>query len=245
LMIDDVGDGKGSKFPLSTLSALQPTCLVETSPGNFQATYFFDHLLDDLEAFDALIRAFIEKKFLGSDTGQAGVNRVFRPPVGINGKEKYARDGKPWQVKLAQWTPERRYSVDEIVKAFGLDLRPEPQRRHRNVHNNVASARVDDFEVVWDELQRLEMVRGNVSHTDWQGIYCPWEDEHSDGDRTGAAIAFPNSENDWYGGFRCHHGHGDRKYTLRDLTDWLSDEHAAVLDEINRAAPDTWNFSND
>ncbi|RPI08347.1 MAG: hypothetical protein EHM65_10430, partial [Acidobacteriales bacterium] len=79
LMIDDVGDGKGSKFPLALLNPLPPTALIETSPGNFQATYFFKELVTDLVEFDALIRAFIERQFLSNDTGMAGVNRVFRP----------------------------------------------------------------------------------------------------------------------------------------------------------------------
>ena len=245
LMIDDLGDGPGSKFQLSKIDELPPTALIETSPGNFQAIYMFNRLVTDQAQFNALISAFVREKFLDQDTGMAGVNRVFRPPFGINGKDKYKVDGKPWRVQLTEWDCARRYSVDEIVEAFGLEPHPEPQLRRRNVHDNVAGARVDDFEVMWDELQQSHMVRAPVPRGDWWDIYCPWEDEHTGGDRTGAAIAWPSEENCWHGGFRCHHGHGGRKYTLRDLTDWLSDEHAASLEETNRNAPNIWIFSND
>ena len=45
LMIDDLGDGPGSRAPLSTIKALKPTALVETSPSNYQAIYLFDGLV--------------------------------------------------------------------------------------------------------------------------------------------------------------------------------------------------------
>ena len=234
LMIDDLGNGPGAKFPRSKIDELPPTALIETSPYNFQAIFMFDRLVTDQAEFNALIDAFEREKFLDQDTGMKGVTRVFRPPFGINGKPKY---GGNWQVRLETWAPQCRYSVEEIVDAFGLDLRPEPPRRRRIVHQGVAGMRIDAFELVEQELYRLGMMRGNAPRGEWLDIYCPWEHEHSDGGRTGSAIAFPNSENRWHGGFRCHHGHGDRKYTLHDLTDWLADEHAEVLDQINRAAP--------
>lgn len=233
LMIDDLGTGAGAKFPLSKIDELPPTALIETSPDNFQAIYMFDRLVTDQTQFNALIDAFVRKKFLDQDTGMKGVTRVFRPPAGVNGKPKYGG----WRVQLAEWAPERRYSLQEIVQAFELDLCPEPSRRLRNVHPNVSDTRIDAFKLVEQELYRLGMVRGKAPRGDWLDIYCPWEHEHSDGNRTGAAIVQPNPANHWYGGFRCHHGHGDRKYAWRDLTDWLADEHAEALAQINRAAP--------
>lgn len=232
LMIDDLGTGPGSKFPLSHIDELPPTALIETSPENFQAVYMFDRLVTDQSEFNALIEAFVRNKFLGQDTGMKGVARVFRPPVGVNDKPKYGG----WRVRLAEWAPERRYAVQEIVRAFGLSLRPGPPLRLINVHPNVSDTRIDAFEIFVETLQRLGMVRGRGPRGDWLDIYCPWEDEHSGGDCTGAAIAFPSEENQWYGGFRCHHGHGGRKYSWRDLTDWIADEAAAALDAINCAA---------
>lgn len=232
LMIDDLGTGPGSKFPLSKIDELPPTALIETSPENFQAIYMFDRLVTDQVEFNALINAFIRGKFLDQDTGMKGVARVFRPPFGVNGKSKYGG----WRVQLAKWAPERRYSVKEIVEAFGLDMHPEPPPRLKDIHPRVSDTRIDNFELVVEELQRRGKVRGRRQRCDWLDIYCPWEADHSGGDRSGAAIAFPNKENQWFGGFRCHHGHCEDK-GWSDLTDWLAAECSAAVDAINRSAP--------
>jgi hypothetical protein len=164
------------------------------------------------------------------------VTRVFRPPVGVNGKPKYGGD---WQVRLAHWAPEHRYSVDEIVKAFGLELSPERDCYQGYVPTDVADTRIDYFNLVARELQRLGMVRESVGNDDWLNIRCPWVDDHTGGVDNGAAIAQPSPANDWHGGSHCHHGHcAERGW--RGLTQWLADESAGVLEEINQAASEEW-----
>lgn len=240
LMIDDLGDGPGAKFPLSTIDALPPTALIETSPGNFQATYFFDRLITDMKEFDALIRAFIERKFLGNDTGQAGVNRVFRPPAGINGKPKYFDEaGRPWEVRCATWNPERRYSVQQIVAAFGLELIKENQKpRDPRVLAGEKGERIRTFVGVRADLRAAGMLkREEADYSGWIPIYCPWTENHTGGADNGAAIRLPEVENEWFGAFRCHHGHCDGK-GWRDLTDWLAEQQSELLDLINGNAKD-------
>lgn len=242
LMIDDLGTGPGAKFPMSVIDALPPTCLTETSPDNFQATYFFSELETDINKFDALIRAFIERKFLGNDTGQAGVNRVFRPPIGINGKEKYLIDGlpwKPWRVRAERWDPDNRYSIEEIAKAFELSLtiaRPMPKDP-----GTVAAATADRIEAfigVRATLRSAGMIkREDADYSGWIQITCPWTGEHSGAADTGAAIREPAPENEWFGGFRCHHGHCEGR-GWRDLTEWLSSQSELILAEINKNAPE-------
>lgn len=237
LMIDDLGDGPGAKFPLSKIDELPPTARIETSPDNFQAIFMFDRLVTDQAQFNALIDAFVREKFRDKDTGMKGVTRVFRPPFGINGKKKYKRAGQPWRVRLAEWAPQCRYSVDEIVKAFGLELSPERDCYQGYVPTDVADTRIDYFNLVARELHRLGMVRESVGNDDWLNIRCPWVDDHTGGVDNGAAIATPSSVNDWHGGFHCHHGHcAERGW--RELTQWLADESAEVMDQINRAAPE-------
>ena len=243
LMIDDVGTGPGAKFPLSILDALRPTCLIETSPDNFQATYFFDRLLTDLEEFDALIRSFIEHKFLGADTGQAGVNRVFRPPTGINGKEKYKRDGKPWHVRGKEWHPELRYDPAELAAAFGLKPQKRvPMPRHKGTLLKLKGERLRAWGDVRGALRAAGMIKREESdYSGWIQVTCPWTDDHTGGDDTGAAIREPAPENEWVGGFRCHHGHcADKGW--RDLTDWISKHSEDLLHDANMNAPTTWRF---
>lgn len=238
LMIDDVGDGPGSKFPLSLIDPLPPTAMVETSPGNFQATYFFDRLIDNMNEFDALIRAFIEKQFLGNDTGQAGVNRVFRPPIGVNGKAKYRSGGKPWKVVMHDWEPSRRYSIKQIATAFELTLVRENRiTKDTGVLNSLKAERIRNFISVRAALRSAGMIkREEPDYSGWIQITCPWIGDHSDSADTGAAIRIPAMENEWVGGFRCHHGHCEGK-GWRELTDWLASNIIEALDMINANAP--------
>jgi len=235
LMIDDLGSGVGAKFPMSTIDPLPPTALVETSPGNFQAIYMFDRLVTDRVKFENLIKGFIEKQFLGSDTGMAGVNRVFRPPYGINGKEKYLRDGKPWQVRMEEWVPMRRYSPEKIAEAFGINLnRPSRQIPRGATIDKAASIR--DFVNVRTALRSAGMVKADVENMEgWLDIKCPWTAHHTGSVDNGASIRIPDADNGFVGAFKCHHGGCEEKH-WSDLTTWLSEQQAEVLDAINKNA---------
>lgn len=237
LMIDDLGDGGGAKFPLSLIEQAPPTALIETSPANFQAVYLFDGLVDDLATFDALIKAFIEAQFLGKDTGMAGVNRVFRPPAGVNGKPKYYdADGKPWRVRLAEWRPDSRWTVDALVEAFGLTLRRAGPRLPRGATEDKA-ANIRAFIDVRNALKDAGMMKRDAPDiAGWTEMRCPWTLEHTGAKDNGAALRIPDADNRFFGGFKCHHGNcGERGW--RELTDWLAEEAGVVLESINASAP--------
>jgi hypothetical protein len=239
LMIDDIGTGPGSKFPMEILEPLPPTALIETSPRNFQAVYFFRQAITSLPTFDALIRAFIRKQFLSKDTGMAGVNRVFRPPAGINGKPKY----RGWRVRLTAWNPERRYSVEEIVRAFGLTLTEERRAPRGATVDRAGTIRA--FIATRAALRSAGMLKSERADVaGWIPVRCPWTEDHTGGADNGAGIREPDEENGWTGGFRCHHGHCDGK-GWRELTDWLNEELVELLGLINRNAPkfDELNFN--
>jgi len=231
LMIDDIGSGPGAKFPMATISPLKPTCLIETSPDNFQAIYMFNSLVTDMSKFESLIKAFIEKEFLGQDTGMAGVNRVFRPPAGINGKP--AHNG--WRVALRDWSPECRYSVEDIAAAFGLVLKRHGPKVPKGATAD-KSANIKAFVDARQILRSAGMMK-NEDHDmgGWADIICPWTDEHSGGVNNGASIRLPAPENAWCGAFKCHHGNCAHRH-WRDLTDWLGDEESEILEQINAQA---------
>lgn len=231
LMIDDLGSGVGSKFPLSILNPITPTALIETSPNNFQAIYMFDSLVKDLALFEALISAFIEAQFLGKDTGMAGVNRVFRPPLGVNGKPKH----QGWPITLRSWNPDCRYSVEEIAAKFELEL-------NRRGPRLVRAATVDKKESVLTFLAALRLLRSaGMIKTDkpdqagWIQVRCPWLDEHTGGKDNGAALCIPNQDNGYTGGFKCFHGCCDGK-GWREFSDWVTQEAEALLAAVNRNA---------
>lgn len=233
LMIDDVGtkvDRKvvdGKKLPV-------PSAVVETSPGNFQYWYFLDIPETDAPRFDGIIRAFIAGKLLGADPGMSGITRVGRLPGYVNDKPKYERDGVKWICKLTSFS-EKRYSIDSLLQAFKLKI---IGRRSFNRRLPTAEAinRNGMFLSHYEFLKARGMLkRANPDVSGWIEITCPWVGDHTGGANTGAAIREPNAENDFYGAFRCHHGHcADRGW--HELTDWISDLSQEELANVNASA---------
>lgn len=232
LMIDDVGTGPGSKFPLKMLEGARPTALIETSPDNHQAVYMFRGCETQAVKMDALINGFIARQFLGKDTGMAGINRVFRPPFGINGKPKYGL----WKVRCVEWNPRVRYTVDALAKAFSIDL--AAQMSSRIPHNaTIGKAEgIRTFVAVRSALRDAGLLkRQEPDMSGWQDIVCPWTAGHTASADNGAAIREPAEENGWVGAFRCHHGSCAGR-GWRDLTDWIAQADEEVLDIVNADA---------
>lgn len=232
LMIDDVGAGPGSKFPLALLDAAPPTALIETSPANHQAVYMFDGVMSDEREFNALINGFIAKQFLGKDTGMAGVNRVFRPPYGVNGKAKY----NGWAVRAASWRPEARYAPHALAAAFGIHIADHMGVRAPMRATIGAADGIRAFVAVRSALRDAGMLkRDEPDMAGWQDVVCPWTDGHTAAANNGAAIREPAAENGWCGAFRCHHGSCTGK-GWRELTGWLAENQAELLESVNMAA---------
>lgn len=228
LMVDDLG----TKLPLDTIAPAPPTALIETSPANFQAWYFMEAPIRDMGVFDALIRAFIAQRLLGADPGMSGVTRVGRLPIGTNGKRKY---GGAFPVRAVEWHPDRRFSVNALLSAFGLEL--------RGVRNPFGERLVprtsEESAALWVHHYRWLRGRGMLKREEpdvsgWYEMTCPWVGNHSGRSDTGAAIREPASDNGWHGAFRCHHGHcADRGWA--ELTDWINEQTVEELERANDA----------
>lgn len=131
VLLDDLG----SKVPFQLLGDFQPSWLIETSPGNYQAGIIFSRPLTIAEAED-LLKAVLGRRLC--DPGATGAaTRWARLPVGVNGKPKRrAADGSAFQCRLVAWNPDRRYSPQEIVAGLALEpvagaTRSEPARTTR------------------------------------------------------------------------------------------------------------------
>lgn len=235
-MIDDIG----TKLPLSLLDAQPPSALVETSPDNFQAWYFFDKPMTDLRAFGALGEAFIAKHAAGIDPGMAGFNRVGRLPGFVNGKAKY--EGF---VTVLHSLDAHRYTPEQIAAAFGLDIaKPcktaaalyDELYRPRGIHPSLQDERKAAFLAHYRWLKQRRMMKGDEADIGgWVGMVCPWKDEHTGGADSGAALRLPHEDNGYHGAFRCHHGHCANK-GWRELTDWINDTAAEELEAANEGA---------
>lgn len=223
LMVDDVG----TKVSRDAVAALPPTARIETSPGNEQWWYLLAEPERDAARFDGVIRAFISGKLLGADPGMSGVTRVGRLPGFQNAKPAYGG----WTVALRELS-ERRYTVDELLSGFGLQINGRRYARER-LPTEEAVERNRAFAAAYKFLDQRNMLkRHEPDPSGWTEMTCPWVDDHTGRADTGAAIREPAAENDFYGAFRCHHGHCiDRGWA--ELTDWINE---LALEELERAA---------
>lgn len=241
-VIDDLG----TKVPLELIERLPPTLLVETSPGNFQAAYLFKQPVTQIGVFDELVNAFVLTHCGGVDPGMKGVNRVWRPGIGINGKAKYKTDGKAFQVRVAASNLEARYTVSDLTKAFGLQMRPPRRAKLPNTTSGEIAERIEHFVRVVELLKRQGLMEKHADDrldtwidSGWIYITCPWIDHHTDRANTGTAIRGPaplgvdesgkTVGNDWHGAFKCYHGHCEGK-GWAELTDHLID---LAMENIN------------
>lgn len=145
-----------------------------------------------------------------------GVTRFGRPPFGHNDKQKYVEKlGHPFKVRCAEWRPERRYSVEQIVKAYGLTLAPKRRTFGPPPQQAVQDAAHREFDVLLRCLHSLGLYK-QEKRDGWHEITCPWYDEHTDGRDDGAAVSAPCEANSYRGGFKCHHGSHEGR-SMRDL----------------------------
>ncbi|WP_404479319.1 DNA-primase RepB domain-containing protein [Novosphingobium sp. BL-52-GroH] len=227
LVLDDVGSKAHAPD-------IVPTWILETSPGNFQYGYALNPPATD----QALVGA-VQKLVFGAgygDKGAGGVPRWVRLPVGINGKEKYYADGKPFQCRLISFRPELKFDLEELAGSI-VPNQPLPavktsiskasfQRpivEHRiNPDVFVPAAEQNPVLTALIEEGLYKRDIGDGRHE----VTCPWSDEHTDGLDTGACFFEPSPQFP-LGGYKCQHSHGD-KYRLGWLLQHLDLDRQAV-----------------
>jgi hypothetical protein len=111
LVVDDVGE-KGSYTSVNELP-LAPSYAVETSPCSFQAVYFiYQEMRIELWKH---VQSELAKH---GDPSTKNATRYFRLPVGTNSKGKLPQ---PWAHRVVEWAPDRRYLLESVAEAFGID----------------------------------------------------------------------------------------------------------------------------
>ena len=163
------------------------------------------------------------------DPGMDGPRaRLARLPVGVNGKH-----APPFPCRMVEWSPELRYSVDELVDGLQLDMAQAGRSRRKS--GRAAQGRPSDGDPVW--IPRPEQNSVLVALQD-RGLYkaplgegkhditCPWVKEHTGEVDSGTAYFEP--EDNWpIGGFKCLHGHCADRH-IRDLLHFLDVEVSAA-----------------
>lgn len=211
VMLDDVGN----KIPMNRLT-LEPSWLLETSPGNCQAGYLLHEPLTDGLSADRLMGAIISAGLC--DPGANGpMARLARLPEGVNGKHS-----PPYPCRMQSWSSALRYSIEDLADGLQLEMmrvgRPKRQKGHS------VQERPTDGDPVWiprpDENVVLVALRehGFYKAPLGQGkhdITCPWVKEHTGLVDGGTAYFEPDDL--WpIGGFKCLHGHCAERH-VRDL----------------------------
>ena len=207
VLLDDLN----SKVPFNALR-LNPSCLVETSPGNFQAWLFLAQPERNQLKAQALIDGLI--KAGASDPGAGNLTRYGRLPTGVNGKAKYqGKDGQPFTQRVPAFELSRRYTPEQIAQAYGFDLaaasKPRPKRTTGS--KPAGAGYVPILEAAGLYLEPIRGIEGG------HRIICPWHEGHTGQDTTGTAYFEPSEENGMHGGFKCQHGSCAHR-TIADLT---------------------------
>jgi len=206
VLLDDLG----TKIPFDALR-LPPSCLVETSPGNFQAWLFLAQPERTQLKAQALIDGLIAAG--ASDPGAGNLTRYGRLPTGINGKAKYHdKNGQPFTQRAHIWEPSRRYTPEQIAQAHGFDLAAASTPRPRRTTPMKAAPQGDGYLSILEAAGLyIDTIRGfHGGHR----IVCPWHDGHTGKDTTGTVYFAPAEQNGMRGGFKCQHGHcADRNIT--------------------------------
>lgn len=236
LMLDDVG----TKVPRERFEGVEPTWMIETSPGNFQVGLAFEEPIDADKA-SAIHQALISSGLCDEGASQPK-NRWARLPHAINGKPKHMRDGQPWRCRLATWNPDKRFTPEELVEAFTLELSPAIAGK-RHARKSRANGRLVDpvFIPAADENPVIAALKtAKLYKTPLGGgkhdVTCPWVSEHTDAKDGGAAYFEPTDEYP-VGGFSCQHSHGN-SLSVGDLLAFLEVTPAAARDRpVIRVTP--------
>ena len=224
VMLDDVG----SKVSMERVT-LPPSWLLETSPGNYQAGFILSEPLTDGLLADKLMNAIVAANLC--DPGANGPRaRLARLPVAINGKHEPV-----FNCRLETWSPELRYSVEEMVS--GLQLEMVETSRPKRQSSREPQERPVEGDPVWLPRPAENPVLNALNNA---GLYkaplgagkhdvtCPWVHEHTN--RIDGGTAYFEPDDHWaIGGFKCLHGHCAQR-NIRVLLDYLNlDVNAARM----------------
>ncbi len=222
IMLDDVG----TKVPLERL-IVEPTALIQTSEGNYQAVYLLSEPIQNAEDADALMKAFIGAALCdpGSDGPTA---RLARLPRGINAKYTPA-----FVCRLRHWNPSKRYSREELIAGFGIRdflsvQKPEKAKKEKKPRPETGDPiyfPTDDENPVVVALKNKGLYKTPLGSGKID-ITCPWVHDHTDAANQGTTYFEPD-DNYPIGGFNCFHAHCKHR-SIKNLLEYLevSPRHA-------------------
>lgn len=186
VVLDDIGT-KAEENPLA------PSYIIETSKNNFQWGYVLDKPITDKIIAKELIRQVYSKGHL-TDRGGAMINKLVKLPIGMNLKQ--GKDN--FKIKLIELN-DKRYSVDELCKAWNINVRtPEI------VDGKLLGKEIEDELFEW--LKSEDRVTGDQGDG-WFEVECPMGTLHSDGNVSAGYSPLGVGPDPLKRQFKCFHEH--------------------------------------
>lgn len=215
IILDDLGTK-------AEASPVEPSWLIETSPGNFQAGFIFDPPISDVKTIQRLCKQLTTKGRLTDAGGFNGV-RYARLPVGSNTKASVisANNNQAFQHRLAGWKPDLKYNWQDWSVAMGLGSLSVPAN---DPEYNVFEDIEEENPVI--TALKLRGLYKKPLGSGYHDITCPWLDEHTDKIDSGSAY-FEPSDDYRRGGFKCHHGHCAQR-SISALSNFLDIDHISA-----------------
>lgn len=198
MMLDDIGTK--SKTP-----PLEPTAIVETSPGNFQYWYAYSEQ-PTVEEHCAALAAIAAAGY--TDPGARNAVRNCRLPGSVN--RKPGRD--EFTCKEVAFDPSKEYTLDQICAA--LDVTPAPIDEITRINHIRLTDTGSDDVVTWLNENKLVVSLPNAEG--WMGVVCPNHEQHTDGQVE--ARYRPQSR-----AFCCYHGHCEH-LTSEYFLNWVVEQ---------------------
>ena len=202
--IDDV-------YTKSKAPNVRPSCVLETSPGNYQWHYFiepYDVSTPEGQAyFDACLWSMAQAGF--NDPGFRSASRLARLPRSMH------KSG--FSARVAEWAPLRSWDLPLLMDELGVPVEPHRKPQALTVGAHTRLAAVEDPVYHW--LADNWEIYG---HNDqWVFIECPWRGSHTDCAQGHSSTAYSPDE---YGrkeaAFKCLHGHCAER-TVTEFKNWV------------------------
>ena len=214
VMLDDIGT------KVVTAPPVEPTAILETSPGNFQYVYRIEPFPVDTDSGVAYYESCLETlaKMGHTDKGALGVHRPYRVPGSINDK-----GDMPWACKLKEFHPERVWRLPDLMTEFGS--------KDIKASISAAPAKTPDKPLAKDVVLGWLEASGLIQYQneDWYVLRCPWASEHTGGSSEAGYCPTGQGEHLHLRGFRCFHEHCNDRSADTFLA-WVAEQGGPSVD---------------
>lgn len=168
------------------------------SGGGFHVYWFVDGM--PVDHFKSLQQA-LAKRF-GSDPAVCNPSRIMRLPGSLHWKS-----GAGVELEVLLCKPERRYTVDALVKGLGLEVAEPTAQTTTGKCSSTAAPDIDPVLAFLRAHPEHLKPNGRTDPTRPVDVVCPNEAQHSQPDALTSTVYMAHGYNRQARAFHCSHGH--------------------------------------